>query len=201
MRLKGSCGRSARIVHKHGSLDLDKIPVCEKASDLVDDPGALHKYRAAVLVHDEIHIALTVTDIRVLQAVEFLRQRIEGLGEERELFRMNADLPHFRGEDKALHADQITDVQLFKAAVSVLSEGVPRDIDLYLPLPVLEMQKARLSHDSFREDAPRHRDRLPFKGFRVFPDLQRMLPLVKFCDQKGVLSRSLKLRKLVAASS
>ena len=60
--------------------------IIEDIADTFDDFRTFDKCVADFGVYNEIHIALTITDFLVLEAVPFFRQRFQGLRKEFELF-------------------------------------------------------------------------------------------------------------------
>ena len=154
MRLERACCGAAGIVHQHRSLYLHEIARREEAPDLPDDLGALHQHPLRVLIHNEIHIALAVSGIRILKSVKLLRQRIKRLREQSDLLRMNGDLPHLRHKDVTLYPHDVPEIELLKAPVLLLAKGISRHIGLDSALPVLDVHEARLPHHTLRHDAP-----------------------------------------------
>ena len=112
--------RSAGIVYQHRRFDLHEAPVIQEGANLVEDPGALDKGLAHVVVHDQIHIPLAIAKIGIAQPVEFLRKRQEGFAQQSELARVDRDLAHFRFEHEAADAHDVSDVQLFERRVGLL---------------------------------------------------------------------------------
>ena len=48
-----------------------KSPSAKEITDFLKDLGTFDEYVLAVLVHDKIHISLTITGIRIGQSMEF----------------------------------------------------------------------------------------------------------------------------------
>src|SRR5699024_4119526 len=79
MRLKRSCGSASGICHKHRRLNLHEALSVQIFTDRADDPGTFDKCILYFRVHDQIHVSLTVTCIRICQSVELLRKNLETL--------------------------------------------------------------------------------------------------------------------------
>ena len=76
MCLKRSCCCTTCVGNQHRCFHFHEISACEEITDLLDDLGALDENFLAVLIHDQIHISLTIAGIRICQSVELLRQNL-----------------------------------------------------------------------------------------------------------------------------
>ena len=74
MCLKRSCSGTTGVGNQHWCLNFHEVTSCKEVTDLFDDLGTFDEYILAVLVHDKIHISLTITSICICQPVEFLRK-------------------------------------------------------------------------------------------------------------------------------
>ena len=74
MCFEWSCCCSTCICNKHWSFNFHEITVCKEVTDFFKDLRTLDKYTLAVLIHNKIHISLTVTCICICQTMEFLRK-------------------------------------------------------------------------------------------------------------------------------
>ena len=113
---------------EHGGLDLHEAEAVEIAAQVRDEPAADLEVALALGVHDQIHIALTVAQLHVRHAVELLRQRAQGLTEQRDLLHVDGDLPRLGLERVAAHADDIADVILAEIGKLLLGHGVLADV-------------------------------------------------------------------------
>ena len=74
MRLEGSCSSAAGICNQHGSLHFHKALSIQITTDGADDSGTFYKSILNILIHDQVGITLTITDIGIGQAMELLRR-------------------------------------------------------------------------------------------------------------------------------
>ena len=122
--------RAARDGAEHGRLDLHEAEVVEVAAQ------ERHKFRAdlkiplALGIDDEVDVTLTVAQLLILQAVELLGQRPQGLREQRDLLGADAHLAALGAEHLAAHTDDVADVVLLEAVVFLLVHLVLAGIDL-----------------------------------------------------------------------
>ena len=78
---------------QHRRLDLEEIPAgVEKATDGFEHQGAFDEHIAHIDVHEQIDVALAVTEFHVGQAVIFLRQGEHCFGQKRDGFHMDGEL-------------------------------------------------------------------------------------------------------------
>ena len=77
LKWAGCC--STGIGYKHRSLHFHEISVCKEVTDLAKNLGTFDKCLFYVLIHDQIHITLTITDVRVRQTVKFFRKDLKTL--------------------------------------------------------------------------------------------------------------------------
>ena len=105
MSLKWPGGSAARVGDQHRRLHLHEALGVQEAADGADDLGTLDEGVLHFRIHDQVHVALAVTQIRVGQAVEFLRQDLETLGKQGDLLRMNRYLTCFRLKHRTADSD------------------------------------------------------------------------------------------------
>ena len=121
-----------------------------------------------------------------MQTVEFLRERIEGLGEQGELLRVYSDFPCLCLERKALHADDVADIEALELRVVLVSEVIAGDINLNIPLTVENIAEGCLTHDALEHDSARDADR-----HRLPRDISGIVRLaaerVEFCLDFGAV--------------
>ena len=180
----GSC--TAGVVHQNRRLDLHEVPAGQEVTDLTQNRRSLVENLAALRVHDEVDISLAVTGIGILQTMEFLRERVERLGEQGELLRVHGDFPCLRLKRKALYADDVADIEALEFRVVLVSEVVAGDIDLNIPIAVENIAEGCFSHDALEHNSARDADR-----HRLPRDISRIVRLtaerVKFCLDPGTV--------------
>ena len=80
MGFKGSCCRTACIGYQHGSFHFHEVLAVKITSDSADNFTSLYKGILYILIHNQIGVTLSVTDIRIGKAVEFLGKNLQALG-------------------------------------------------------------------------------------------------------------------------
>jgi hypothetical protein len=94
-----------------GGLHLDEALAVQVAADRGDDPRAVGKQPASVLVGDQVQLAVAVARLDVAEPRVLVRGRSQGLGEQREAIDPQRDLTPPRAQHGAVHAEQIAEVQ------------------------------------------------------------------------------------------
>ena len=74
MGLERSCCRTAGIGYQHGGLYFQEALSVQITTDGADDLRTLYESILNILIHDQVGITLTITDIGIGQAMELLRQ-------------------------------------------------------------------------------------------------------------------------------
>src|SRR6185312_13541252 len=77
--------RAARNRLEHRRFDFEETARGQEAADRGDDAAAVAQRRAAILAHYQIEIALAIARLEIGEAVIFLRQRQQRLGQQRDL--------------------------------------------------------------------------------------------------------------------
>jgi hypothetical protein len=154
--------RAAGDVVHHRRLDFEKTARVEEVPDGAHDLGAAHEGLAHFRVDDQVDIALAVAGFLVGQAVPFLRQRPERLGQQRSFAGMHAELAGAGAHQAAGDADDIADIPVLEILVdafgrssrrrySCMRAPLPSWICTKLALPMirrLSMRPARLKFSS-----------------------------------------------------
>ena len=127
MGYKRPGGSAAGNSVQHRCFDLDISPAVHKVPHMLDELRPDQEVALHIRVHHQIHIALAVAELLVLEAVELLRQRQQGLGEQGDVLCPDAHLPPLGAEDLAVHADNIADVEFLESKAhefaSLLQQG------------------------------------------------------------------------------
>ena len=199
MRLEGTGSRAARVRHQHRRLHLQEALAVQVAADAAQNPGALDKGVLYLGVHDQIRVALTVTDVRVRQAVELLRKNLKALGKERDLCGVDRDLAGLRAEHLAAHADDISDVIFLEILIGLLAQDVPGHVALDISLEILHVAEGSLSHDALGHHTARDCHGLSLQLLKAVLDLLAVMRHVIFRQAEGILPLRLQLRQLVPA--
>ena len=199
VRLERTRSGAARVGDQHRCLHFHKAACIEELSDLADDLGSLDKGLPGLLVHDQVHISLAVPEVRILKAVELLRQRRQRLGQKSELLSMYRDLACLGLEDKSLDADDVADVHALEALVSLFAQIVSGHIDLDPALFVLHVAERSLAHDALEHHAAGDGNGLVLQFVKISLDLRAVISLIIFDDLKGILSCCLQFREFLSS--
>ena len=180
------------------SLDFDVTRVIHRLADAGDDLGTLDERVLDVGVDDEVDVALTIPGVRVLQAVELLRQGQQALGKEFRVGRVDGDLAGLRLEDLTGDFEDVADVPcLLKGLVVVDAEVVTGDVDLDVALAVLDLSEGRLAHDAAGDHSSADGDFPVFEVFIVVLDLHALRRLSGGHDLERVVARFLHGMELI----
>ena len=164
---KGPRGGAGSGSIEYGGFYLYKALIVEPAAHLGYYYAALYEGIADLGVHDKVYEALTVAKLGVLEAMELLRQRPEGLAQKLHLLRVYGYLAGAGLEYPAHHADYIAYVEGLELGVAFLAYVVPLDVYLYVALIVQYVGKAGLAHNALGHHPARHAHRLILKGFVI----------------------------------
>ena len=105
------------------------------------------------LVGDEVHVTLAVLLLLVREAVEFLGQGPQRLGEQAEFSDLHRQLTSLGFEQVSLGAENVTEVVVLEGSVCRLAGEVVADVELDAAAGVLQRGKARLAHDPLQHHA------------------------------------------------
>ena len=193
MGLKGSCGSSSGIGHQHGSLHLHKALASQVFTDGGQDPGTLDEGILYILVHDQVHISLAVTDIRIGQSMELLRKDLETLGKQGHGMGMDRDLAHLCSKYKALDPYDIANIHFLEILICVLTQVIPAYVALDVSLQVLDVAEGGFSHHTLAHHTSGDGNLLPLILCVLLFYICAVHSHIIFCDLERVLSVCLKL--------
>ena len=182
-------------------VHLQKAAGIEKIAHGVDHTAAFAEGLAHLGVDDHVHIALTVAKIRVLEAMELLRQHLEALAQQRHLTGVHADFALLGAKHRALHADHVADVHVLKSGICLLAQVVAAHVNLQITLRVQNVGKAGLAHHALGNHTARHADFLALQLVKAIEDIRAFMRAVVACDGVGVLPRLAQLAQLFAADA
>ena len=81
---RASRGAAGNHLH-HGCLHFHELQLVEVITDKTQYTRAHGEYLAGFIVHDEIHIALTITHLGIRQPLVLVRQWPQGLGQQSQI--------------------------------------------------------------------------------------------------------------------
>ena len=140
--------RTARDRLHHRCLDLKEAPCIEHVTQETHEGCALLEHRTAVLVHDQIDIALPIARLGICKAMPLVGQRLQRLHQQTQSVHAHRQLAGLGAEQHALGAEDVADIPAFEIVVRLLAERLALHEDLDLPGGVLELGEARLAHDA-----------------------------------------------------
>ena len=114
---------------------------------------------------------------------------------------MQGNLSGLGGKHLALDADDIAHIQLFKAFVRLLTDGIPGHIALNLPLQILYMTERSLAHHPFAHHTAGNAYLAALQGFVIILDFLTVVRNIVGCYGKRILSGRHQLRQLLTAYS
>jgi hypothetical protein len=145
MRDKRPGQRAAGHRLHHRRLDFQEAARVEKRADGRHHARAGLKHGARVGIDDQIQIALPVSRFNVAQAVPFLRQRQQALGQEVQARGPNRQLVRLGPEQPSFHADHVAQVQLLVDLKIQRGHGVRANVDLQPGPTVRQDDEIRLA--------------------------------------------------------
>ena len=155
VRDKRACGRADFQRAEHRRVHLQEPALIQELAHLIVDARTNHKGIPHFRVHDQIEIALAIAHIGVLQPVPLFRQRMQRLGEQRDLRGFHGDFARMGAEHLARHAQHIANIVVLERGVGFLAHDIALYVNLNLPIAIQKMRKARLAHHAARHHAPR----------------------------------------------
>ena len=185
VRVERAGVRAAGDRLEHRGLHFEEpVVVLQDLADGLDDLRAVVEGLADVLVDDQVHIALTVTEIHILQAAPLVREDLDRLGQEDHGFGVHRDLLGAGLEDRTPQADDITDVVGLEELVLLRADVVSLDVALDPALLVLQIEERRFAHDAFAHHAAGEGDFHAFHRVKVVLDIFAVR-----CHIEGLLNK------------
>ena len=151
---RGAAGNSVQ----DRRLDFQKAIFVEDTTDALDDLRPFDKDIFHFGIDDEVHIALPIAQVHVLKAVEFFRQRLQGFGQELQVFDADGRFARMGQEDRARHADDIAEVHQFRDGIDLFAQHVLAQVELDAARLVMEVHEARLAVAADSHDTAGHFD-------------------------------------------
>src|SRR5581483_6948814 len=162
-------------------LDLDEAVRVEEAPDRGDEARTDDEVASRVLVHQQVEVALPVTDFRIGDAVERVRQRPRVLAQQLEIVDGQRRLASPRLRRPAGDADHVAEVEVDLAHPGGLDE------QLELAAPVDEVEEAELPE----VPPPEHPPRDAVDAFPLRPALES-LGLDPNVGNRGAIGKTLR---------
>ena len=199
MRHERTSRRAACRAVQYGSFHLNVSAGIHEVAYMLDNSRTRFKCVANLRIDYQIHISLSVSQLGVFEAVEFLRQRQQRLAQERYLVRFYCYLSCIRAEDLALYAYNVAYIIRFVCLIRLFSHYVLAGVALYLTFGVQHVEEACFSHYALAHDSARDSLNAAFQVFKVVKNLLGCRRAVKLHYIKRIIARFAHSRKLLAA--
>jgi hypothetical protein len=140
---------------QHGRLGLDEAVLVEPAAHLGDRAGADRESATALLVGEQVELALAVARFDVLQAVKLVGRRAQALGQQPPVVDRQRELAAAPGRQRRpLDADEVAKVEVDKQLERLLAELVGSGVELNLASAVAQVEKGGLAVAAPGDDPP-----------------------------------------------
>ena len=199
VRLKRPCRRTAGIGDKHRRLHFHKSLFVQVSSYAADYLGAFDKRVPDVLIHDQIHIPLAVTGIRISQSVKLLRQNLKAFGKQCDRRCMNGNFTGLRFKYFSGDPKNIAHVIFFKILIRIFPNTVPCYINLNIAFQIQKIAKGRFSHHTLKHHAARYGNRCTFQFIVSLFDVRAVMRNVILRNLERVFSVLLQFRQFFTA--
>ena len=185
---------------ENGRFNLDIAHIIQIVPQMLDELRTDNKIPLDLRVHDQVNIALTIACFLVGQSVEFLGQRQQGLGQQRDFLCTHRHFAALRTEDFTLDADDISDVVFLEAVILGLVHLVLAGVKLDAACFVLQIAEGHLAHAALGHEPARDRDGLALHLVKMIFDLLRGRGADEAGDGKRVHALCLQLREFFTAN-
>ena len=131
--------------------------------------------------------------------MKLLRKRAQRFGKEPDFLAVDRYFAHAGAEDKALCANDISDIELLYIVKGDVVDVPFADIQLYSAFIVLQVEKYGFAHAALGHDAPRHRHVGVFHRLKIPNDIRRVGGPLEFRFGEGVAPFVLQLLQFFKA--
>jgi len=139
------CSGAADDVMHHRRLDFEEPPRIEPAPHRRDDARSQDEDFAGLRRHDQIDVTLAIALLDVAQAMPFVRQRPQRLGQQPQGIDPDRQLAGFGAHQRASRGDDIPDVPALERVVAV-AQGRRLQEQLDAARHILDLRERRLAH-------------------------------------------------------
>ena len=117
-------GGTTRNGAKNRGLDLHEALGVTIGADTTDDRGTGKSDSSRVIVDDEVNIAFSATVLKVGKTMEFLRKRLQALGDVGVFGDADREFSRAGDHERPLKADDVAKVRKFEDLVIILADNV-----------------------------------------------------------------------------
>ncbi|SBM29952.1 Uncharacterised protein [Klebsiella oxytoca] len=133
----------------HRGFHFHKAAADHELADAGQDLRTHFKGVARFIVGDQIQVALTIARFLILQAVEFVRQRAQGFGQQAQLGAMDGEFTGLGFEQLTARRDDVPEVPFFELlVVDAFRQIVAGDVQLNAAANVLQRNEGGFTHDT-----------------------------------------------------
>ena len=166
----------------HRSFNFDESVRFHRAPQRLHQFAALQKNVAHARIHDEIDIALAVTQFHVSEPVPLLGQGQKILAEERYLLHMDREFAGARAKQIAADANVVSDIEQLVQLEAGIADCVFFHVNLQPLAALLQVAESRLAHQPDRHNAAGH----PHCHARLLQLLRRPVRVLRQNLRNGV---------------
>ena len=130
---------------EHGGFDLTETLAVKEFTDSLNDKGAREEDLFDLRVGNQIEIAPAIPNLNVGKAMPLLRKGTKRFSEETELLNLKGKLSCLRPENFPFQSDEISDIESFKELEGFFTDDLFLKVNLYLSIPVLDLNKTGLA--------------------------------------------------------
>ena len=135
---------------EHGCFNFQEVVLHHEVTNSAHCFAARHKTGARTLVHHQIHIALAVLNLLVIDAMKLVRHGPQTLGEHADAARMNRQLARTGFKQLTLAGNDVAEVPVLEISIEFFAHVIAHDINLDTPSAVLQSGKTCLAHQTFK---------------------------------------------------
>ena len=162
---EGPGERAAGDALQDGRLDFEEAAGVEEAAERADHLWiARRRSLDTSSLADQIEVALTVADFDVAQAVPFLGEGAERLGEESQFGNLYRHLPGTGANQRSGRAHQVAQIEVAQPAVGLFAEGIGAKEQLHAAGAVAEVGEGGLAVAAEGQQASRDADGWPSRA-------------------------------------
>ncbi len=152
-------GRPAWDHLHHRGFDFHKATSHHELAHGGEDLRTDTERMTRLFVGDQIQIALAIANFLILQAVEFIRQRAQGFGQQAQLGAVDREFAGLRFEQLAAGGDDIAEVPFLKLfVVDAFRQVIARHVQLNAAADVLEGDEGGFAHHATGHHPTSHRN-------------------------------------------
>ena len=144
---------AARNRVEHRRFHFHEPVLVHEVADGAHDLAAHFKALAAVLIHDEVDVALAAAGFYVLKALVLFRERANALSDQTELLHANGKLAAARAKQRALGGNDVAEIERFECLERLFTAVRGREEILHFPGEVAHGGKCRLAHHALEHHA------------------------------------------------